>query len=599
VLEPAVDDAESAPDGDSPDGDAIARGSTIGRYVVLEPIGAGASGVVYRALDPELGRGVALKVLRPRGPEPVRAAIRARLQREAQALAKVSDPHVVAVFDVGVERELTWLAMELVRGRNLRAHLATRARSPAEVVALFADAGRGLVAAHRVGLVHRDFKPENVLVADDGRVCVSDFGLARPDPTTGDADAGASAVLAMTVTREGDLVGTPAYMAPEQHAGMVADPRADQFAFCVALVEALVGERPFSGADVASLAAAKRDASRAAAAVDRIVRVPTRLRAALRRGLDPDPAQRFRSMQELVDQLDRARAGATRLRAAAAIVGTTAVAALLGGLLGRDDAMPCAAEDVGETSWSATRREDVATAIAGFAGATALVDRLDELAAATADADRRICEATWVAGEQSPALFEHRRACVQRRRAQLDVVAAMLVAGEPAALAHADALVDGLVDASACIGATPSGAAADDPASRERGLTLARVLDEAAAQGRVGQWARAAERLAAIEAEVRAVEDPALLAELLRLRAQAGGRERTDDRDALDEALAISRAAADARGEAEAWLLRGEHHRAGGDAEEVELCARMAAAALTLAGGDARLQLRIDALNRR
>src|SRR5690606_1441989 len=233
-------------------------GATIGRYVVLAPLGRGAMGTVLAALDPELDRKVALKVLH----ETARGGDRARLQREAQALARLSHPNVMILHDVG-----TWvdpaggrhvfLAMELVVGHTLSDWLASAPRSVDAIVAVFAQAGRGLAAAHAAGLVHRDFKPHNVLVGSDGRVRVTDFGLARSfgedtrPPITVDTHTGPISLpelaLHETLTRTGEWVGTPAYMAPEQLQGGAADPRADQFAFCVALYEALHGQRPFAG----------------------------------------------------------------------------------------------------------------------------------------------------------------------------------------------------------------------------------------------------------------------------------------------------------------------------------------------------------------
>jgi serine/threonine protein kinase len=202
---------------------------------VLDRIGAGGMGVVYAAYDPELDRRVALKLLRPDrfGSD----ADRLRLLREAQALARLADPHVVSVYDTGTFGDRVFVAVELVEGETLRQWLGglrAAPRSWREVLARFLPAGRGLAAAHAAGLVHRDFKPENVLLGRDGRVRVADFGLAEAAPEPGGK-------LAALPAEWGLVLGTPAYMAPEQLRGIAVDARSDQFSFCVALFEALYG----------------------------------------------------------------------------------------------------------------------------------------------------------------------------------------------------------------------------------------------------------------------------------------------------------------------------------------------------------------------
>ena len=278
----------------------LPRGACVGRFVVVEELGRGGMAVVYRAYDPQLDRLVALKVV---GPAPLdgidRRRDRDRLLREAQALARLTHPNVVAVHDVGTVEGRVWIAMELVVGRSLGEVLATDRPPPGRVLELFAAAGQGLAAAHRAGLVHRDFKPDNVAVGEDGRVRVLDFGLARAAVEDGgdtdrawsglsadDLEASRSAVtlrlerspggdranaaeaeptgevravprnrLDSAVTEVGKIVGTPGYMPPERLIG-VEDARADQFAFCVALFEGLYGARPFAGGTLAELVAA-------------------------------------------------------------------------------------------------------------------------------------------------------------------------------------------------------------------------------------------------------------------------------------------------------------------------------------------------------
>jgi hypothetical protein len=289
----------------------------LGRYRLLERLGQGGMGVVYAAHDEQLDRRVAVKLLHAgRGA----AAQAARLRREALALARLSHPNVVQVFEIGEVDGQAFVAMELVRGVTLRAWLAARPRAVDEILAVFVQAGRGLAAAHAAGLVHRDFKPENALVGEDGRVRVVDFGLARGDEPGPAAPDGPLAAM----TETGAVLGTPAYMAPEQRGGAVVDARADQFALCVALHEALHGERPFAG-DTA-------DAYFAAVAAGRVRppshrRVPARVRAALLRGLRPDRDARWPDLDALLAALDRRPARRVLALALALALALTAAAA--------------------------------------------------------------------------------------------------------------------------------------------------------------------------------------------------------------------------------------------------------------------------------
>jgi eukaryotic-like serine/threonine-protein kinase len=316
------------------------RGGTIGRYLVLSPVGTGAMGVVLAAYDPELDRKIALKLLKPRGSALRRA--RERLQREAQALAKLGHPNVVAVYDVGVHDEQLFIAMEFVEGQTLGAWMAAapavstgggvgtspKAPPPArpwrEVLEVFVQAGRGLAAAHDAGLVHRDFKPDNVMLSRDGRVRVMDFGLARVDDDASDSRRTTDVVGSLTQT--GALLGTPAYMPLEQFGGGLVDARSDQFSFCVALHEALYGERPFVGETIGELMGGLLEGA---------VRVPTRgaavpgwVRVVVLRGLATKPEDRFPSMPALLsalaaDPVARRRRIALRLGLGLALVAST------------------------------------------------------------------------------------------------------------------------------------------------------------------------------------------------------------------------------------------------------------------------------------
>jgi serine/threonine protein kinase len=279
---------------------------TLGRYELRRRIGDGGMGIVLAAHDPQLDREVAIKIVRPHiedegGP--------ARLLDEARAVARLSHPNVVTIHDVGVHDGRIFVAMELVRGAPLRAWLQDD-RPLVDILEVFGQAGAGLAAAHTAGLVHRDFKPGNVLVGDDGRVRVVDFGLAKPsaaalpalqkDPP-GRADPGIDPSITHTGT--GSILGTPAYMAPEQWIGGSVDARADQFAFCVCLYEAVFGVRPFAGETWIQI----RDAVMTSPLrfPPRSDRVPAPLVAILERGLARLREHRYPDMHALLGELAR------------------------------------------------------------------------------------------------------------------------------------------------------------------------------------------------------------------------------------------------------------------------------------------------------
>ncbi len=276
----------------------------IGRFRVLRRIGAGGMGLVYLAHDDALERKVAIKLLRPElgsgqaGPR--------RLEREAKALARLSHPNVVAVHDVGQHDDQLFIAMEYVEGDTLAGWLRRTEPSLEEILRVFIEAARGLQAAHDVGLIHRDFKPENVLVGKDGRPRVLDFGLARP-PDPLDADTEPPTIprdadpTATTLTRAGFLVGTPAYMAPEQHLGHPADARSDQFAFCVSLFEATHGARPFLGDDLRALSLAIVGGR---VSIPDGIQVPMWIEQVIGRGLSVDRERRYENMNAVVRAIE-------------------------------------------------------------------------------------------------------------------------------------------------------------------------------------------------------------------------------------------------------------------------------------------------------
>jgi tetratricopeptide (TPR) repeat protein/predicted Ser/Thr protein kinase len=321
------------------------KGAALGRYLVLERLGMGGMGVVYAAYDPQLDRKVAIKLVRPARRGGSQGGGRMRLLREAQAMAKLSHPNVVAVHDVGMVDEQVFVAMAFIDGPSLRAWLEASPRSWSEVLERFRQAGRGLAAAHAHDLIHRDFKPDNVMIGGEDRVVVMDFGLVRARSSSNESQPGSkpevrdtiepgsvetddlsSAPLALHLTEVGRLLGTPAYMAPEQLGGGEADARSDQFSFCVALYEALYGERPFVGKSIVHLATAILEGT--IQPEPRTSLVPRWLRAVVVRGLANDPEARFASMNELLEALARDPSQRRRTRVLAATAGTLCLLAV-------------------------------------------------------------------------------------------------------------------------------------------------------------------------------------------------------------------------------------------------------------------------------
>ena len=339
----------------------------ISRFEVARKLGEGGNGVVMLGRDPLLDRNVAIKILRRAGD----AEASARLQREAQSAAKLAHENVIVIHEVGTFEDQIFVAMEYVAGSTLTAW--QRGKPWREVLAVYQRAARGLAAAHAAGLVHRDFKPDNVLVGDDGRVRVTDFGLVSVSGTeTSAVRELEGAALSTTLTRTGTVMGTPRYMAPEQHLGEAVDGRTDQFAFCVALYEALFGTPPFTGDTYGALA----DHVLAGEVVPPPPSsgVPPRVRAAVLRGLARKPEDRFPSMTVLFAELTPATP--TRWRWIAPLV----VAAVFALALGTFFIQRSHRETVREAfdrAQDAYMHGDFATAAAGFHHAFELDPDLD------------------------------------------------------------------------------------------------------------------------------------------------------------------------------------------------------------------------------
>ncbi|MBL8975094.1 MAG: serine/threonine protein kinase, partial [Myxococcales bacterium] len=328
-IVPSRPDAETSAGAWPPrERELLPAGHRVGRFTLLQRLGVGAMGVVYSAVDPELDRRIAVKLLRaPSGPRAARA--QARLLREAQAMARVAHPNVAVVHDVGTHDGDVFVAMELVRGVTLHSWLQARPRGWREVVEVFMQAARGLAAAHAAGLVHRDFKPSNAMLGDDGRVRVLDFGLCFTGGASEPADAGdlSGSDHDLRITQREEIVGTPAYMPPEQFLrGGQVGPASDQFSFCASLYEGLYAQLPFAGHTVAEVTQAI--ALGQLRPPPRGTRVPAWLLAVLRRGLQPDPDLRFPAMEAMIRALDRGRA---RARGGLALASALALATGVGG----------------------------------------------------------------------------------------------------------------------------------------------------------------------------------------------------------------------------------------------------------------------------
>jgi serine/threonine-protein kinase len=301
----------------------LKSGERLGRYEIEALIAAGGMGMLYAARDPQLNRRVVLKLMRPAYGADIG---RVRLLREAQAMASLSHPNVVSVFELGESGERVFVAMELVEGGTLRDWM----KAPGtwkDVLAMMAQAGQGLAAAHRAGVVHRDFKPENVLVGTDGRPRVGDFGLARPELV---AQEEPPKNLPMKVTHTGTMLGTPAYMSPEQLAGKPADARSDQYSFCVTLYEALTGKRPFPSESLEQLRA---HVAGGMPPPPKDGPVPAHVWAALAKGLQPRPEVRFPDIESLLEVLSSAApvVPVRRKRVAAVAVAAALMLALAAG----------------------------------------------------------------------------------------------------------------------------------------------------------------------------------------------------------------------------------------------------------------------------
>jgi tetratricopeptide (TPR) repeat protein len=498
------------------------RGEAVGRYLILEKVGEGGMGVVYAAWDPELSRRIAVKVLRPDKQSSEGAARgHARLLREAQAMAKVSHPNVIAIYDVGALEDRVFMAMEFVDGPTLKKWVKEKPRSWREVLDAFIAAGRGLAGAHAAGLVHRDFKPENVLVGRDERVQVTDFGLARlanpeelgEEPALPEQAAAAlpsdSAQALAQVTQAGQVMGTPMYMAPEQRRGEAPDARSDQFSFCVALYWALYQEWPFErqrnslkgaypspGTPPSSKHTDGRSAkSGSTRQVDPVTgafipppstKVPGFVRRALMRGLSPKAEDRFASMDALLAQLAYRPRIARQTLAAAALVLCVGAGAYTYESSRRQAQLCTGAEQKLAGIWDGAIRQDVTRALTatGQPQAAAVATRVSALLEGYTQGwvamHTEACQATRLRGEQTEHLLSLRTVCLERRLKDVKALTRLLTSADGQLVGKAAEAVGQLPDLQACADVSALSAVEPPPASPQAKAEIERISTQLA-----------------------------------------------------------------------------------------------------------------------
>lgn len=522
-----------------------------GRYTVTDRIGQGAMGSVMRAQDARLRRAVALKLLRL---DTIDASSRERMVREAHAMAQLSHPNVVAIYDVEETRHGILLVMELVEGQTLR-EWVTPQRAWSSVVAAYVSAARGLLAAHREGIVHRDFKPANVLIGQDGgQVKVADFGLAKlageddlrhsvPDPA-GESlspSSGPSSGNA-PLTEAGMVMGTPRYMAPEQHAGKDVTPAADQFALCVAIWEGLHGRAPYDDplAKQAGPPAWERNDVRQG-----VIR-------AVERGLSPTPDDRWPDLGSLIEQLEPP-AQRPWIWLATAVAGTAVVAAAGASNTAAPAAAPCttARAQIDET-WDAPRRQEIHRALSDAAPhfgeqvASRVEDQLNDFAARWVSSQTEACEATLVRSEQSTEVLDLRMACLQRAKGELSALAGVLAEADENTVSRAHILVDKLPSLDRCSNVEALRAEVPPPTTPQMVAHVEQAREQIARANGLKLAGKFEEALASVEAlpaDADEIEYAPLRAELLLLRGEVIERQGNAEaaqpihREALGHAL--------------------------------------------------------------
>ncbi len=504
----------------------LERGRTIGRYVVLYQLGSGGMGVVFAAYDPDLDRKVALKLLHG---ETTSTRGRQRLMREAKAIAKLTHPNVVTVHDVGTFEGHVFVAMEFIDGVTLRHWLREKPRTWSEALDVLCAAGAGLAAAHAADLIHRDFKPDNVLVDRTGRVVVLDFGLARRARTHDDVrqpsgphrattregtaskeDAALEAQLSklasrsgsfdIELTRTGAQLGTPAYMAPEQHLGNPVHARSDQFSFCVVLWEAVYGTRPFRGESATSTAV--NVVKGLLQEPPKGTGVPSWLRRVLGRGLAQGADDRYPDMHTLLAALQRRSAQRVRRRLGwGAVLGGVGVGAAFAYAVTTHEPTRC---DGGRERLDGVWNDEVRDQIRGMFMRTGLSyaetahagveHSLDTYAEQWALQHREACRATHVHRDQSTELLDLRMACMRTRLGELTALAEEFRHADAKVVEHAVEAASQLERLEACADTGALAARVMPPADAEARSTVEQLrlrLTDAQAKEAAGRYASA------------------------------------------------------------------------------------------------------------
>ena len=593
-------EVETITDLDSDPGDAR-KLSTVGRYVVLDSVGMGGMGLVCAAYDPKLNRKIALKLLRNASNDEASTAGRNRLFREAQALAKLSHPNVVTVHDVDVFEGQVYIAMEFVEGTTLREWLRDEPRTWKEILEKFILAGRGLEAAHAADIIHRDFKPSNVLISNEGAVRVADFGVAkehdkggqsgfselevrkrtvgsaegeqgRPSIETTAEDALIEEIqsnVSMELTVAGRMVGTPAYMAPEQHMGLRVGPFTDQYAFCVSFYEALYGRLPFEGTDRRDQLARMTEGTLPPPPKEGPARnVPSWLHKVLARGLRPHPAERWPSMTELLGALERDPI--KRIRRAA-IASVAAIAVLAGGfaaVFGTGDERVDMCEGVGdevEEHWNAQRKAQLEAAFERSSkpyasdAARRVTETLSRWAQTWRTQRVEICEATHVVGLQSETLLDVRINCLDRRAEEFEALLAVFAEADDEIVERSvSAAHNALIDPSVCATVQDSGESLDaqlDSVTRQHVADMAGDLDRAYALAALEKHDEALPLQSHVVMRARELPHERTLArglfDLSQSQLETGDKAGAEL--SLREAITIDAKLGDARAEGRAW----------------------------------------------
>jgi serine/threonine protein kinase len=583
----------------------IVRGTVLGRYTVLDRLGAGATATVFSAYDAQLERIVALKVLRAQLES---TDIRLRLMREAQVMARLRHPNVVTVYDAGTFGERIYIAMEFVDGLTLRNWVQHQQRSWRDVLAVLKAAGRGLAAAHEAGLVHRDFKPDNVLVGSDGRVLVTDFGIARRGQSTATSEVSASgssltesaprprtrgsereeldesaprsrvqgserkevdadprseptpasettlssrswsSSAAQALTEEGSILGTPGYIAPEHLFGRIDDARSDQFSFAVTMYVTLYGARPFRFTNLLTYCEAVQRAPEAPPQSD----VPAWIHAVIARGLALKPEQRFTSIADLLDAVERDPWQRRKRWALGAFLAAGAVTAIAAYGRHRVDlrAKSREGEALMASTWNASGEQRLRESLeraepkGGSDLARVVVGKLTDYARSWTETHRSISEATLIRGEQDVATMDRRLRCLERGRDRFAALTDTLSQGHAGVAKYAINAVYALDPPSTCktsnAAAIPILPAA--PALRGRALAVEHAIAQAIALENAGELAKAERVIEQALPEASAIPYPRAEADLLLIAGKV--KDASDDkRAALDLVQRAFRAA--------------------------------------------------------